>query len=128
MYGRQVASWLRTELKVLGYPVEEVIPEDWGWCVMCHRHPYRLWVGCVNLRDYEYAKEGDPPPAKDMLLWNIVPMAEVPFFRYAFRAKPDVAPGLLKLDRELKNLLTTDPTVKVLPASAADNWFKHNGA
>ena len=51
-YGRQLAHWLRERFLALGYPAAEVIPEDWGWCVMCQRDPYALWVGCGNLLDY----------------------------------------------------------------------------
>ena len=43
-----------------------------------------LFVACVNLRDYEYAKRKDPPPPKERLLWNVVPMAQTPFLKYLF--------------------------------------------
>lgn len=123
LYGRQPANWIRHQLISCGYAVEDVTPEDWGWCVMCQREPYRLWVGCVNLRDYEYAKEGDPPPAQEKLLWNVVPMAEVPFFKYLLRTKPDIAPGLAKLDSQLRACLEAEPSIRLLDASVADGWF-----
>jgi YD repeat-containing protein len=34
--------------KARGEPVEEVLSEDWGWCVMLTRKPFALWVGCSN--------------------------------------------------------------------------------
>ena len=124
MYGRQLAHWLRERFLTLGYPVEEVIAEDWGWCVMCQRVPYRLWVGCVNLRDYAYAKEGDPPPRQEMLLWNTVPMAEAPFFKYLLRRKPRVSEGLSKLGSQLRDFLNEEPRIQLVDASVADDWFE----
>jgi hypothetical protein len=123
-YGRQPANWLRQRFIKRGYPVEEIIPEDWGWCVMCQRDPYCLWVGCVNLRDYKYAKEGDPPPTQDRLLWNAAPMAEVPFFKYLFRRKPNVSEGLAKFDSELRAILEAEPCIQLVDDSVADRWFQ----
>jgi hypothetical protein len=123
LYGRQAARWLRQGFSALGYRVEEVIPEDWGWCVMCQREPYWLWVGCVNLQDHVHAREGDPPPPKDRLLWNVFATAEVPFFKHAFRRKPDVSAGLAKLDKDLQALLKSEPTIQLVDQSVADHWF-----
>jgi hypothetical protein len=123
MYGRQVASWLHERFQALGYEVEDVFGEDWGWCVMCQRDPYWLWVGCVNLRDYEHAQPDDPPPPADRLLWNVVPMAEVPFFKYLFKKKPDPRPGLDKIGAELKAILDSDPRVEVVDDELSNTWF-----
>lgn len=123
MYGRQLARWLREKFVSLGYPVAEVMAEDWGWCVMCQRDPYRLWVGCVNLRDYAYAKEGDPPPLQEMLLWNAVPMAELPFFKYLLRRKPSMTEGLERLRSQLGTLLEAEPSITLVGASFADTWW-----
>jgi len=46
--GRALASHVATELRSRGWPVEGVIPEDFGWCVMLTRKPLRLWIGCGN--------------------------------------------------------------------------------
>lgn len=124
LYGRQLANWLRRKFLALGYPVEEVIPEDWGWCVMCQREPFWLFVGCVNLRDYEYAKEGDPPPTKNRLLWNVVPLAGLPPFKYLFRRKPTTSEGLDRLGAELRNILENEPQIHLQDASISDNWFR----
>lgn len=123
MYGRQVATWLQERFLALGYDVEEAFGEDWGWCVMCQRDPYMLWIGCVNLRDYEYAQPDDPPPPTERLLWNVVPMAEVPFFRYLFKKKPDPRPGLDKIKAELKEILDSDPRVEVVDDEVSNTWF-----
>jgi hypothetical protein len=39
-YGRQFSRWLRDRLVSEGRIVEEVIPEDWGWCLVIQRRPY----------------------------------------------------------------------------------------
>jgi hypothetical protein len=125
-YGRQLATWLRTKVLALGYPVEDVFGEDWGWCVMCQRDPYLLWIGCVNREDYAYAKEGDPPPSKERLLWNATPVAEVPFLRYLLMPKPDTQLGLQKLDAELRDILESEPNIQIVDDSVAGTW--HEGA
>ena len=126
-YGRQVATWLHGEFIALGYDVEGVFGDDWGWRVDCQRAPYDLFIGCVNLVDYEYAKEGDPPPPVERLLWNVVPMAEVPFFRYLFKKKPDPLPGLEKIEAELEHVLTSDPRVEIVDDEVANTWFEDLG-
>jgi hypothetical protein len=88
------------------------IPEDWGWCVMCQREPYWLFIACVNLRDYEYAKEGDPPPLKSQLLWNVVPMADMPPFKYLLRRKPVTSEGLARLGADLQRVLAAESRIE----------------
>ncbi len=111
IYGKQLAIWLKSKFEAVGYGVEEVIPEDWGWCVMCTREPYRLWIGCTNLRDYDTAKEGDPPPKKEEVFWHCVPIAEIPFLKRMF-TKIDVSPGLDKLDLQLREILSKEADIE----------------
>lgn len=75
-YGRQLSHWLKDKFTKLGYEVEEVIPEDWGWVVMCARKPYRLWIGvrCVEEND-----DPNPIPKKENIIWNCFVTAEVFF-------------------------------------------------
>ena len=124
LYGRQLATWLRQRFVSLGYEVEDVIPEDWGWCVMCQRDPYLLFVGCVNLRDYEHARPNDPPPPKERLLWNAVPTAEVPFFKYVLRRKPETQAGLEKLDRQLRGILEAEARIEIVDEAVTNTWFE----
>jgi len=119
MYGRQLANWLRSKFELLGYEVEEVIPEDWGWCVMCQRDPYMLFIGCVNRIDYEVDEEDDTPPLKQNLLWHAVPFAEIPFFKRLFR-KINTQPGLDKLDCDLCNVLDKESGIEVLAEKVSD--------
>ena len=48
VYGRAFANWLAERLKARGETVEQVLSEDWGWCVMLARKPFALWIGCSN--------------------------------------------------------------------------------
>ena len=123
MYGRQPATWICERFKEFGYEPEEVFPEDWGWCVMLQRDPFWLWIGCVNLIDHENWSPEGPPPAQDRLLWHAVPMASTPFFRYLFRAKPDLAPSLDKVRSQLSSILAVESQIQVLDEEVSDSWF-----
>ncbi len=68
IYGKQFATWLKNKFSTLGYEVEEIIPEDWGWCVMCERNPSMLWIGCASYIDGEVEK--DQLPDKDDVIWH----------------------------------------------------------
>ena len=39
-----------------------MIPEGFGWLVLCQRKHYLLGVSCVSDVDYENMNEDDPPP------------------------------------------------------------------
>ena len=109
-YGRQLARWIKGKFEALGYTVEDVIPEDWGWCVMCQREPFSLWIGCGNRDDSDIAKEDDPPPKKEKIVWECFAMAEVGFLRRIF-GKVDTSAALNKLNAELKQLLDNEPSI-----------------
>lgn len=110
MYGRQLANWLKEQLELRGYDVEPVINEDWGRCLMCSRDPFMLWVGCGNMTDYSTAKEGDPPPPKEQIIWHCFAVAEIPLLKRLFN-KPDTGPALLKLNADLSDILSSDPRI-----------------
>ena len=80
MYGKQLAAWLRQKLIDVGYQPEEVIPEDFGWLVLCSRDPYSLGVVCVSFKDYATAQPGDPPPLFDEVKWCCGVFVLFPFF------------------------------------------------
>jgi hypothetical protein len=48
IYGRAFARWLAARLRERGESIEEIIPEDFGWCVILRRKPYLLWLACGN--------------------------------------------------------------------------------
>ena len=111
-YGRQLALWIKKKFEELGYDVEDVIPEDWGWCVMCQRAPFTLWIACGNRDDSVTAKEDDPPPRANEIIWHCFPVAEVSLIQRLFK-KIDTSGALDKLDIELKKIITSDPAIKL---------------
>lgn len=106
-YGKQVAEWVATQLKARGYEEAEVIPEDWGWCVMCGGKDFLVWVGCGNV-------ESDSPD----IVWHVFPVVEVPFFSLKSHLKRllgglDTRSPLLKLDEELHAILAAEPAIQL---------------
>jgi hypothetical protein len=114
MYGRQLAAWLKAQLEARGYDIEPVIEEDWGRCLMCFREPFMLWVGCGSFPDYDAARPGDPPPAKEKVVWFCYPEAEVPFWKRIFRKSPDTSVALSKLDADLRAILHGEPGITLI--------------
>jgi hypothetical protein len=49
IYGKALASWMAEKLKARGVPVESMVAEDFGRCVMVQRKPFMLWVACASL-------------------------------------------------------------------------------
>ena len=106
-YGRQLSHWLKDKFSKLGYEVEEVIPEDWGWCIMCSREPYALWIGCISITDDDPEKL----PEIENVVWNCFVTAEVPFLKRLFK-KIDTTQGVKKLSGELETTLNSEPGIQ----------------
>ena len=113
MYGRQLSNWLRRKFIDLGYDAEEVIPEDFGWLVLCQRKPYSLGVACVSYVDYENTKEDDPPPRGQDVTWCCTVFVEVPFFKGLF-SKVETTGGTEKLTRELSQMLQSESNINLV--------------
>jgi hypothetical protein len=48
IYGKTLAGWLSEQLRLAGVGAEDVIAEDFGWCVPVKAPPYSLYVACAN--------------------------------------------------------------------------------
>ena len=48
IYGKALAHWLAEQLRAVGVPAREVIPEDFGWCVRVESRPHALYVACAS--------------------------------------------------------------------------------
>jgi hypothetical protein len=118
MYGRQLAAWLKSQLELRGYTVEPVIAEDWGRCLMCRREPFLLWVGCGNEVDYTTAQPGDPPPAKEDVVWVCFAEAEIPLWKRLFK-RPDTSAALARLDSDLNGILAAQAGITILAIEPA---------
>ena len=115
-YGKELGEWLCLKFKELGYNVEDLIPEDWGWCVMCEREEYLLWVGCGPMQEYFEDYDPELPPKGEDVIWHVFPEIEVPFFYFKslskkWRGKLDIEKPLQKLDQDLKMILNSEPRI-----------------
>jgi len=109
-FGRQLATWLRAKLVEKGYAPEEVIAEDWGWCVVCSRKPFMLWVGCVSVHDYSKTRPEDPLPLGKDVTWACAVTAESSLLRGIFK-QPNFEPELQKLSTVLEDILKSEPEI-----------------
>jgi hypothetical protein len=114
-YGRQLAHWLRERLIDKGYAVEAVIPEDFGWCIMCARKPFMLWVACVSVIDYDDTKPEAPPPDGKDVTWSCAATAETPFLAGLFK-RIDVEPALSELGKHVADILAAEPSIRLTAA------------
>jgi len=112
-YGKQFAQWLRNRLVESGYSVEEVIPEDWGWCVVVQRKPFMLWIGCVNMHDYAATKPTDPVPKGRDVVWTCHVVAEKSWLSSLFR-QIDTSPAVDALFGEVRKLIEADERNKIV--------------
>lgn len=110
-YGRHLANWLASALRNEGVTVEEVFPEDWGWCVLVHKTPFRLWVGCGSVYDEQQLHDQLPNGAD--VVWTCIVVAEVPLMKRLFRTQ-DTAPDVANLLMRVKRLLTSDPSTTLV--------------
>jgi len=92
IYGLEFSKWLEQELINLGYSIQEILAEDWGWCVICQDKPFLLWVGCQG---EFYNKK---------LVWSCFAEAEKLLFRNPFKTINMKQP-LDNLNKDLLKLL-----------------------
>ena len=71
IFGRTLAEWVRDRLREQGLPAEDVIAEDFGWCVPVRLDPHAVYVACAS-------DEGGPegPPPRDGAAWQLFVFAE----------------------------------------------------
>lgn len=108
-FGRQLGEWLSKELSEQGYETE-LIPEDWGWCVMCSRKPFMLWVGCANIHDYATAQPSDPVPLGEDVVWSCIVVAEQSLISRLFK-RIDATPSEKTLFKQVHDILSENAKV-----------------
>ncbi|MES2041951.1 MAG: hypothetical protein V4495_29405 [Pseudomonadota bacterium] len=118
-YRKDLGNWLCLKLKDLGYKVEELIAEDWGWCVMCKSDTYLLWVGCGSMLTETSFENFNPaiPPDNSKIVWHVFTEVEVPFFFFKSNflrllGKLDTSTAYEKLNRDLKQILEQEPGIR----------------
>ncbi|PZQ32000.1 MAG: hypothetical protein DI562_04305 [Stenotrophomonas acidaminiphila] len=115
MYGRQLAGWLKARLDQRGQQVECIVAEDWGRCLMIGREEFALWVGCGSSPDYDTAKQGDPPPPKESIVWHCFAEAELTAWQRLVK-RLDATHALEKLDCDLREILSNEPAIQLFEA------------
>jgi hypothetical protein len=100
IFGRALATWIASQLRSRGVPVEEVIPEDYGRAVIIHHKPFRLWVACASL-DGETSRWQMFIATEQGLLGKLFGGAtfdaELKQFRAHYRALVEAVPDILNV-------------------------------
>jgi hypothetical protein len=112
VFGRQLATWIATQLRERGYPDAEEVAEDWGWAAVCQRRPFCLYVACGNILEN---LDGDGPtrvPDED-IIWHAYATADKPLF--ARWRGIDVDTAVARLDAALDEMLRDDPEIHLVP-------------
>ena len=110
VFGKKFAEWIATSLRGSGYTTE-VVPEDWGWCVVCARKPFLLWVGCGNV----VQEHGDSGASDTSVVntWHCFTVAEIPFWKRLF-GRIDPSRAISKLEAQIKANLVAEPGIKLV--------------
>ena len=111
-FGKQLAHWLSDKLSANGYPNAEVIPEDWGWCVMCSREPFMLWIGCGNSDSIETLENPELINSYSVV-WQCFVVTEVPFWKRIFR-KPETETNERELNEKLNQFLSSESRIQMV--------------
>lgn len=110
-FGKELGTWICDELRSRGYAEAELIPEDFGWCVMCSRNPFLLWAGCGSVFTERIMNSTiECPPQIEKIVWTVFPVTEIPFFyiRSQFLkllGSIKMEPARQKLQKELREIL-----------------------
>lgn len=109
--GKALGQWLCEEFKHRGYVDAELIPEDWGWCVMCSREGCMQWIGCGSVLLSEACDENRETSWRaEEIVWTAFPEAEIPFYDFLglFRrvtGRLNLSDIRVKLGQELRDVL-----------------------
>jgi hypothetical protein len=49
LFGKSLAYWIAERFQAKGLPVQSVLAEDFGWCVVVPFRPYRGYVVCCSV-------------------------------------------------------------------------------
>lgn len=52
LWGKRLGEYLKEKLQPEGVVVEELIPEDWGWCLPIKNEAFSMWIGCGHYQEY----------------------------------------------------------------------------
>lgn len=116
--GKSLAEWVQDVLKESKYPIAEYIEEDFGYCLMVHRKPYWLWVGCCGHSTHDFPENGlseeiaDSFPL-DTIEWNLWVATEMGWLSWLLR-KDNRKSDSIELFNLLKKKLIESGNVELL--------------
>ncbi|MEJ2794260.1 hypothetical protein WAE56_12670 [Iodobacter sp. LRB] len=124
-YGKELAQWLKQKFEQLGYSAEQIIPEDFGWCIVLSRDSGLLWVGCTNIRSDLYEKITEEQkstyiPDGSALTWSVfVGIDKPPIWSTFFANRRAVVQNLeqaaQKIGTDLEAILTSEKQINLVP-------------
>ena len=98
VYGFALARWLRDRLLERGLVAKELIPADWGWCVVIKTKPVRLSLAVSNV---------DGSATR----WRVFVFAERRFLPFA-RGANDLKQEVTALREHLATIVPAVPNVR----------------
>lgn len=98
VYGFDLARWLRDRLLERGLVAKELIPEDWGWCVVVKTQPVRVNLAVSNV---------DGSSTR----WRVFVFAERGFLQFAKGAN-DLKQEVALLREHLATIVSAVPNVR----------------
>ncbi len=98
VYGFALARWLRDRLLERGLVAKELLPHDWGWCVVVKTKPVRVNLAVSNI---------DGSPTR----WRVFVFAERGFLQFAKDAN-DLKQEVAALREHLATIVPAVPNVR----------------
>ena len=121
-YGKQLAAWIASRFRSAGYPSAEVVPEDWGWCVMLQTSPFLLWVGCGNCDpDFDgrerAAKQSNHTTNSEAITWSCFVGTDVlvwtTFYWRRLVGRADTAGDVARIAQALESFLRNESRIQM---------------
>ena len=97
MWGKRLGEYLKERLGSEEIETDELIPEDWGWCLPVKNDTFSLWVGCGHYLEYPNGYLCFVEPSK-------------PIIRKLFK-KIDTTEQVGRVTEALDKILASDPEI-----------------
>jgi hypothetical protein len=97
LWGKRLGEYLKEKLGPEGIETDELIPEDWGWCLPVKNDAFSMWIGCGHFQGYPNGYLCFVEPSK-------------PIIRKLFK-KIETAEQVGRVTKALDKILTSDPEI-----------------
>jgi len=97
LWGKRLGEYLKKKLGPEGIETDELIPEDWGWCLPVKNDAFSMWIGCGHYQEYPNGYLCFVEPSK-------------PIIRRLFK-KIDTTQQVSRVTKALDKILTSDPEI-----------------